>query len=29
VLRPGRLEVHIEFNIPDERGRLDVLEIHC
>lgn len=21
VLRPGRLEVHIEVNIPDEKGR--------
>ena len=29
VLRPGRLEVHIEFNIPDEAGRYDVLQIHC
>lgn len=28
ILRPGRLEVHIEVNIPDEKGRLEVLEIH-
>jgi vesicle-fusing ATPase len=28
VLRPGRLEVHIEVNIPDEQGRVEVLDIH-
>jgi vesicle-fusing ATPase len=28
VLRPGRLEVHIEVNIPDDNGRLEVLAIH-
>lgn len=28
VLRPGRLEVHIEIKAPDEKGRLEILEIH-
>jgi vesicle-fusing ATPase len=28
VLRPGRLEVHIEIGIPDENGRLQILKIH-
>ena len=28
VLRPGRLEVHIQVNIPDEEGRCEVLDIH-
>lgn len=27
VLRPGRLEVHIEINLPDENGRLEILNI--
>jgi|694.fasta_scaffold92909_4 vesicle-fusing ATPase len=27
VLRPGRLEVHIEISLPDESGRFDILEI--
>ena len=28
ILRPGRLERHIEINSPDERGRFDILKIH-
>lgn len=28
VLRPGRLEVHIEIGIPSEEGRLQILKIH-
>ncbi|AQK53956.1 Vesicle-fusing ATPase [Zea mays] len=28
LLRPGRLEVHIEINLPDENGRLQILQIH-
>ena len=28
LLRPGRLEVHIEVNLPDEKGRLAILRIH-
>ena len=28
VLRPGRLEVHIEIGIPDEKGRVQILKIH-
>lgn len=27
-LRPGRLEVHIEISLPDEAGRLEILQIH-
>ena len=27
VLRPGRFEVHIEVNIPDEAGRLEIFQI--
>jgi vesicle-fusing ATPase len=26
--RPGRLEVHIEINLPDENGRFQILQIH-
>jgi len=26
--RPGRLEVHVEINLPDEHGRLQILQIH-
>lgn len=26
--RPGRLEVHVEINLPDENGRLQILQIH-
>ncbi|KAF5024674.1 hypothetical protein F66182_3244 [Fusarium sp. NRRL 66182] len=28
LLRPGRLEVHLEISLPDEKGRLDILNIH-
>ena len=28
ILRPGRLELHIEISLPDERGRLQILKIH-
>eukprot|EP00871_Galdieria_phlegrea_P003614 jgi/Galph1/4253/GphlegSOOS_G2898.1 len=28
LLRPGRLEVHVEISLPDERGRLQILHIH-
>ncbi|CAG8670850.1 18051_t:CDS:10 [Dentiscutata erythropus] len=28
LLRPGRLEVHMEIGLPDERGRLQILKIH-
>lgn len=28
ILRPGRLEVHVEISIPDESGRFDILKIH-
>ncbi|CAN8275346.1 unnamed protein product [Cochlearia groenlandica] len=28
LLRPGRLEVHIEIGLPDEAGRLEILKIH-
>lgn len=28
LLRPGRLEVHMEISLPDERGRLQILKIH-
>ncbi|KAJ2775809.1 transport between ER and Golgi ATPase protein [Coemansia javaensis] len=28
LLRPGRLEVHIEVGLPDEAGRLQILKIH-
>ncbi|KAI5290652.1 transport between ER and Golgi ATPase protein [Ascosphaera aggregata] len=28
LLRPGRLEVHIEISLPDERGRCQILKIH-
>ena len=28
LLRPGRLEVHVEVGLPDERGRLQILRIH-
>lgn len=28
LLRPGRFEVHIEIGLPDEHGRLQILNIH-
>ncbi|BGP22515.1 vesicular-fusion protein Sec18 [Rhodotorula toruloides] len=28
LLRPGRLEVHIEISLPDEQGRVQILTIH-
>ena len=28
LLRPGRLEVHVEISLPDEHGRLQILKIH-
>ena len=28
VLRPGRLQVHIEIGIPSEQGRIQILKIH-
>ncbi|KAL7903239.1 vesicle fusion factor [Trichoderma sp. TUCIM 5745] len=28
LLRPGRLEVHLEISLPDEEGRLEILKIH-
>ncbi|KAJ5916249.1 hypothetical protein N7504_000264 [Penicillium tannophilum] len=28
LLRPGRLEVHIEISLPDEAGRRQILKIH-
>lgn len=28
VMRPGRLEVHVEISLPDEAGRLQILGIH-
>ncbi|EIW73202.1 hypothetical protein TREMEDRAFT_42251 [Tremella mesenterica DSM 1558] len=28
LLRPGRLEVHIEISLPDEAGRYQILNIH-
>jgi vesicle-fusing ATPase len=28
LLRPGRLEVHMEISLPDEAGRVQILNIH-
>lgn len=28
LCRPGRLEVQVEINLPDENGRLQILQIH-
>ncbi|KXJ96509.1 P-loop containing nucleoside triphosphate hydrolase protein [Microdochium bolleyi] len=28
LLRPGRLEVHMEISLPDEHGRIQILNIH-
>jgi len=27
ILRPGRLEVHVEVGLPDERGRQQILDV--
>lgn len=28
MLRPGRLEIHLEIGLPDEHGRRQIFEIH-
>jgi vesicle-fusing ATPase len=28
ILRPGRLEIHLEIGLPDENGRKQIFEIH-
>jgi vesicle-fusing ATPase len=28
ILRPGRLEIHQEIGLPDEKGRKQIFEIH-
>lgn len=28
MLRPGRLEIHLEIGLPDEDGRVQIFEIH-
>jgi vesicle-fusing ATPase len=28
ILRPGRLECHVEISLPSEKGRLEILKIH-
>lgn len=28
LMRPGRLEVQVEISLPNEEGRLQILEIH-
>ncbi len=28
LLRPGRLEIHMEISLPDESGRLQILKVH-
>eukprot|EP00929_Paragymnodinium_shiwhaense_P056487 TRINITY_DN28266_c0_g1_i1.p1 TRINITY_DN28266_c0_g1~~TRINITY_DN28266_c0_g1_i1.p1 ORF type:complete len:728 (+),score=215.36 TRINITY_DN28266_c0_g1_i1:96-2279(+) len=28
LLRPGRLEIHVEISLPDEKGRVEILNIH-
>lgn len=28
LLRPGRLEMHVEISLPDENGRVEILNIH-
>lgn len=28
LLRPGRLEVQVEISLPDEEGRIQILDIH-
>ena len=29
LLRPGRLEVHVEIGLPDEQGRLQILKVRA
>lgn len=29
LLRPGRLEVQVEIGLPDERGRVQILQVQC
>lgn len=28
LLRPGRLEIHVEISLPDETGRVEILKVH-
>jgi vesicle-fusing ATPase len=28
LLRPGRLEIHMEIHLPDENGRVQILNVH-
>lgn len=28
LIRPGRLEIHMEIGLPDEQGRLQILKVH-
>merc|ERR1712232_1044405 len=28
ILRPGRLEAHVEIGLPDEKGRVQIFQIH-
>ena len=28
LLRPGRMEVHVEISLPDEKGRVEIFNIH-
>ncbi|KAJ3090173.1 transport between ER and Golgi ATPase protein [Quaeritorhiza haematococci] len=28
LLRPGRMEIHLEISLPDEKGRLQIIKIH-
>lgn len=28
LLRPGRLEIHMEISLPDEKGRYEIMKIH-
>lgn len=28
LLRPGRLEIHMEINLPDENGRVQIINVH-
>ena len=29
ILRPGRFDVILEFPLPDEKARLEILKVHC